>query len=148
MTTQTKDGGIGFIQTLYDSTYRLRVLYTPSFKCTNESNDLFTLNSNTYGNKKLSAPVGLITADELAYAGSLYYNYNFRVYTHIGGWWWALSPAAFYAGMIGYSGFNGNSYFNDRTITTGGVRPVITLNTRALVMLGDGSISNPYVIGE
>ena len=148
MTTQTKDGGIGFIRTLYDSTYRLRVLYTPSFKCTNESNDLFTLNSNTYGNKKLGAPVGLITADELAYAGSLYYNYNFRVYAHLGHWYWTLSPAAFYAGMIGYSGFNGNSYFNDRTITTGGVRPVITLNTRALVMLGDGSISNPYVIGE
>ena len=84
MTTQTKDGGIGSKETTYDSAYRVDTLKKPSYKCTNESNDLFTLSSNTYGNKKLSAPVGLITADDLAYAGSLYYNYNFQVYTHSG----------------------------------------------------------------
>ena len=100
MTTQTKDGGIGFKETTYDSAYRVRTLKQPSYKCTNESNDLFTLSSNTYGNKKLSAPVGLITADELAYAGSLYYNYNFQVYTYSGYWYWTLSPSFFPLGCL------------------------------------------------
>ena len=148
MTTQTKDGGIGFKETTYDSAYRVNTLKKPSYKCTNESNDLFTLSSNTYGNKKLSAPVGLITADELAYAGSLYYNYNFQVYTHSGGWYWTLSPADF-SGGLSYSSYLGSDSFFGRATSTNdfGARSVVSLNSTALVSGGNGTLADPYIIG-
>ena len=149
MTTQTKDGGIGFKETTYDSAYRVRTLKQPSYKCTDESNDLFTLSSNTYGNKKLSAPVGLITADELAYAGSLYYNYNFQVYTHSGYWYWALSPS-FFSGGLSYSSHlsyysNFGHHFSTRN---GGARSVVSLNSTALVSTGSGTLADPYIISN
>ena len=147
MTTQTKDGGIGFKETTYDSEYRVIILKKPSYKCTNESNDLFTLSSNTYGNKKLSAPVGLITADELAYAGSLFYNYNFQVYTHSGGWYWTLSPADF-SGGLSYSSYLGSDSFFGRVTSTNdfGARSVVSLNSTALVSTGSGTLADPYII--
>ena len=149
MTTQTKDGGIGFKETTYDSAYRVRTLKQPSYKCTDESNDLFTLSSNTYGNKKLSAPVGLITADELAYAGSLYYNYNFQVYTHPGYWYWTLSPSFFSSGLSYSSSLSSSSagYFSYASShNAGGVRSVVSLNSTALVSGGNGTLTDPYII--
>ena len=149
LTTQTKDGGIGFKETTFDSTYRVRDLHKPSYKCTNESNDLFTLSSNTYGNKKLSAPVGLITADELAYAGSLYYNYNFQVYTHSGYWYWTLSPTFFSSGLSHSSRLNRNGNFSyDGSYGDYGVRSVVSLNSAALVSTGSGTLVDPYIIGN
>ena len=148
MTTQTKDGGIGSKETTYDSEYRVSTLKKPSYKCTNESNDLFTLSSNTYGNKKLSAPVGLITADELAYAGSLHYNYNFQVYTHSGKWYWTLSPSFFSGGLSYSSALSSNSYFSSHSSRDigGGARSVVSLNSTALVSGGNGTLADPYII--
>ena len=147
MTTQTKDGGIGSKETLYDTAYR--VSEQPSYKCTNESNDLFTLSSNIYGNKKLSAPVGLITVDELAYAGSLFSNYNFQVYTHSGYWYWTISPAFCSSGVAASfilkqtGDFSYNNSYSDS-----GARPVVSLNSTALVSTGSGTLVDPYIIGN
>ena len=149
MTTQTKDGGIGFKETTFDSYYRLYILKKPSYKCTNESNDLFTLSSNTYGNKKLSAPVGLITADELAYAGNLYYNLNFQVYTHSGYWYWTLSPASFSGGLSVSSHLGVESVFSTGlSQNSDGVRSVVSLNSTAIVSTGSGTLADPYIIGN
>ena len=145
MTTQTKDGGIGSKETIYDTAYR--VSEQPSYKCTNESNDLFTLSSNIYGNKKLSAPVGLITVDELAYAGSLFSNYNFQVYTHSGYWYWTISPAFCSSGVAASfilkqtGDFSYNNSYSDS-----GARPVVSLNSAALVSTGSGTLADPYII--
>ena len=149
MTTQTKDGGIGFKKTSYDNAHRINTFKIPSYKCTNESNDLFTLSSNSYGNKKLSAPVGLITADELAYAGGLYYNFNFQLYTYSGYWYWVLSPAFFSGGMSGSFYFGSNSSINVNISNNYyGVRPTIALNSLALVTSGTGTLDDPYIISE
>ena len=147
MTIQTKDGGIGFKETTYDSAYRVSTLKKPSYKCTNESNDLFTLSSNTYGNKKLSVPLGLITADELAYAGSLYGKYNFQVYTHSGYWYWTLSPSYFSGGLSSSSSLYGTSGFSYHySNNSGGARSVVSLNSTALVSTGSGTLADPYII--
>ena len=149
MTTQTKDGGIGFKETTYDSAYRVNTLKKPSYKCTNESNDLFTISSSIYGNKKLSAPVGLITADELAYAGSLYYNYNFQVYTYSGYWYWTISPSFFSVGLSGSSYLNLIGNFSSYVSALNyGVRSVVSLNSTALVSTGSGTLADPYIISN
>ena len=73
--------GIGTTTTYYMAYNRLSTNKTPSLKCT-QNNDKFTI-SSSLGNGNLTYPVGLITADEAAYAGgksgtsnSLYYLYS------------------------------------------------------------------------
>jgi len=49
---------------------RERINSSPTLKCTNMSRDLFTHTSANIGNKKLQYPIGLITVDELMFAGA------------------------------------------------------------------------------
>ena len=73
----------------------------PSFKCPN-SNDLYTTkNGFGNGNEALTYPIGLITIDEVSYAGSYrksslqdMYNYGYWLYTGMN--YWSMSPYAFF----------------------------------------------------
>ena len=69
--TSNGSGGTGTTQTYYGAYIRLysggsSSNASPSFKCSNSS-DLFTVSSSNKGNKVLQYPIGLITADEIAY---------------------------------------------------------------------------------
>lgn len=68
----------------------------PQFKCPNEENDLFTTSSSTKGNKALTNPIGLLTADEVAYAGGVYQGSSESMYL-IGSFIWTMSPFGFYS---------------------------------------------------
>ena len=59
-------GGTGTTKTYYAAYIRLYKNKTPTFECQNSS-DLFTISSSNKGNKSLTYPIGLITADEIAY---------------------------------------------------------------------------------
>ena len=63
------DGATASEAVYYSSRYRI-MNHVPTFNCPNASNDLFTLNRNTKGNGALTYPIGLITIDELAFAGA------------------------------------------------------------------------------
>ena len=142
----TLDGGIGNTITTYTSRDRLNTR-TPSYKCSHESNDLFTTASAMYGNKKLTNPVALITADELAYAGSLYGNTNYQMYAHNGYHYWTLSPSIFSSGVAGSGFLNGGSIFGYYYVFISiGARPLVSLNSTALVTSGDGSMTSPYIV--
>ena len=58
--------GLGTTNTYYAAYNRLRSNKQPSFECTNDS-DLYTTSGSEQGNKALTYPIGLITADEIAY---------------------------------------------------------------------------------
>ena len=58
--------GISTDVTKYNAYDRLLAKKNPSFYC-NNTNDLYTISSSTKGNKALTYPIALITADELAY---------------------------------------------------------------------------------
>ncbi len=60
-------GGIGDTATYYGAHIRINNSKQPTFKCPSKDNDLYTKKGATQGNKSLTNPVGLITADELAY---------------------------------------------------------------------------------
>ena len=146
-TTISKDGGIGNNLTYFGSYYRNITKKIPSYKCQNESNDLFTMNETALGNKELIEPVGLISGDEITYAGGLQGSLNFRYFIHSGYNFWTLSPIYFFEGL--------NSFFDiysTSSLSTGfadgnyGLRPVIALNSKAIVTSGDGSIANPYIV--
>ena len=112
----------------------------PSFICPNT-------NASYGGSYRLKA--GLITADELVYAGeslgvtgNSYLNPGTDVTPY-----WSMTPAVFdygYAlvwfenGALGYSGVYRNY----------AVRPVINLTTENCTLTGDGTLDNPYMLEE
>ena len=110
----------------------------PSLKCTGELS-------------KITSKVGLITADELAFAGYAYDSENPTTYLQenaTGSWWWSLSPDRFnglYAFVFIVNGYKGSLYNNSKANETGGVRPSISLKSTTNVT-GDGTSSSPFVV--
>ena len=102
---------------------------------------------------KIPSKIGLISADELAFAGYAYYLYNEGIYLQenagIYGWW-SLSPLAFrgdapivwvvYSDRGALDGYFVNYFGGD-----GSVRPYISLRSSTNVT-GDGTSENPYKI--
>ena len=94
--------GTGTVTTYYKG--YLRVLESePSLACENTS-DLYTVSSATKGNKALTKPVGLLTADEALLAGigggvfDGSYNHqpgNPNGYLTTGNTFWTMTPAAY-----------------------------------------------------
>ena len=108
----------------------------PSLKC---NGDLSKINSK----------VGLITADELAYAGYVYRQNNTTTYLQENATdtnWWSLSPSDFLGGA-GVWGVNGSGgYFAIYSVyNTRGVRPSISLKSTTNVT-GNGTSENPYIV--
>mgnify|MGYP004688507991 CR=1 FL=1 len=143
----TKDGS-----DLYFGAFtRLYTNKTPTLKCQN-ARDKFTTKAIN-GNGALTYPVGLITADEMAYAGGRYYssssdaNRSFYLYT--GSYFWALSPSDFVGSGAGEFtlGSDGILYYYN-VITSNGVRPSVSLQPGiAMTGGGSGTAADPFVIG-
>ena len=132
---------------------------TPSLKCENTS-DYYTFSSALGGNKALTYPIGLITADEVLLAGSsggaFDGSYNFskttpNAYLTIGQHFWTITPVGSYVPF-------GDAYWYSAVFTMNksgniddygtslayGLRPVINLKN-TLKFTGDGTKNNPYV---
>ena len=110
----------------------------PSLKCNGELS-------------KINSKVGLITADELAYAGYARRIQNTTTYLQenaTGDYWWSLSPDHFHGsyGALGWFVDGGDGDFSGATVNiVGGVRPSISLKPSTNVT-GDGTSENPYVV--
>ena len=136
---------------------RLYTNKTPSYDCAT-AEDKFTVDSST-GNGKLTYPIALMTADEVSFAGGLFYTkaptwyyYNSANGSSTGDtWWWLLSPYNWdgRARVFNVYGSSNPGYL-DRNIVDGtyGVRPAISLKSCTLYSTGDGSASVPYTIEE
>ena len=100
---------------------------------------------------KITSKVGLITADELAFAGyASGYAVNTTTYLQENAtdtYWWSLSPYGFYAGGAHvWSVYGSRGGFGDcRVSSTIGVRPSISLKPFTNVT-GDGTSDTPYKI--
>ena len=150
--------GTGTVVT-YDKGYLRVSTSTPSLKCENSS-DYYTTSSASTGNKALTYPIGLITADEVLLAGSSggvfdgTYNYQKstpNAYLTIGQHFWTMTPAGYYNpfgltywvsfvfAALASGGFD-DFYANDG----GGLRSVISLKN-TLKFTGDGTKNNPYI---
>ncbi len=99
------------------------------------------------GNKALSIPVGLITADEAVFAGGFGGTYNNDYWLIVGQTYWTISPNRFndnLPGMfvVGTSGNVGSNTVNSDTI---GIRPVINLKSN-IKITGHGEAEDPYIV--
>ena len=150
----TVSGGLGYgtNATDYGAYNRLASTKQPTLKCPNDNNggklSKFTVDDTKNGNGNLTYKIGLLTADEIAFAGSIAYTYNRSTYLQENTgttWWWSLSPDGFVgsgagvwfvgSGDLGVSDVHGYS----------GLRPVISLISSTNVT-GDGTSENPYVV--
>ena len=119
----------------------------PTLKCSQLSNDMFTVSGSSKGNKALANPVGLITADEVVFAGGKGGTNNSSYYLYTGQNYWTMSPFDFYDGHADVFFVHSNGNLNYSNVYGAiGVRPVINIASNVTIKSGDGTISNPYVI--
>ena len=148
--------GIGTNYTNYGA-YGRRINNQVSLKC-EQKNDRYTVNDTTIGNGGLKYPIGLLTYDELVYAGAYYQNGNKSYYLYnslsdaIGGWY-TMTPQSFENSSSGNSVIMNYSEpgwsVAGATVVFGGgaIRPVINLRADAIVESGNGtSESKAYKI--
>lgn len=148
--------GYGSNDTTYNGKERLEKtddtpdkIISPTLKCSNK-NDSYTVSDTTNGNGALTYPIGLLTADEVAIAGAVYFVTNEQFYLARGNAFWLMT--AFDYTSTGARNFGINMYGAlARGVTNqtsyGGVVPVINIKQEyALKMTGSGTKSSPYVV--
>ena len=134
---------------------------TPNLNCENTS-DYYTVSSSNKGNKALTYPIGLITADEVMLSGSSggifdgSYNYQKNTlngFLTIGNYFFTMTSTGYY-NPYGHShwaafvlGVNNLGALDDNynVIYVQGLRPVINIRSDVTVT-GDGTMDNPYRI--
>ena len=135
--------GYGTNKTYYGATQRLVSSGNsaggtgPSLKCNGELS-------------KINSKVGLITANELAYAGYAYAQNNTTTYLQenaTDAYWWSLSPYAFNGSSAGVWSVYGSigSFGLDFVFNANGVRPSISLKSTTNVT-GNGTSEKPYIV--
>ena len=135
--------GYGTNKTYYGATQRLVDASDntggtgPSLKCNGELS-------------KINSKVGLITADELAFAGYAYSLENTTTYLQENATdtdWCSLSPRFFNGDRaIFWAVYGSNGRFNATAVDEdGGVRPSISLKS-TINVTGEGTSSSPYII--
>ncbi len=146
--------GSGYLTTpttTYGAYGRLQDGKKPSLKCS-QDNDKFKVSNES---AKLDYPVGLILADEVAFAGGRgYYNEayspNSNYYLYNGKYFWTLSPSHFSSNYsyarVWYVMPSGCLLHWEGVTSSFGVRPVINLRADTLITKGDGSALSPFVV--
>ena len=160
--------GYGTNKTYYASTERLQystgttsiTTAKPTFKCAESATnnysrftvDVATLSNGNKTNGDLKYPIGLLTADEVSFAGAYKYgqtNKSYYLYnSSITSYWWLSSPNRYYGSVaVEWSvyGSDGNILYSSVNLTYV-FRPSINLKAELLVGGGDGTSSNPYTV--
>ena len=120
----------------YAARTRLYTDYAPTLAC--NSGDVYTLK------------VGLITADEVEFAGgknennTSYYLYNGQSYWTMTPYYWRSNGSYPYVFLVHADGLLNSWYVNSTTL---GLRPVINLKADTLFATGgNGTLNSPYVV--
>ena len=110
--------------------------YTPDFKCSSDGNNKGVVN----------ASVGLLTYDEVVYAGGYYGKSNSNYYLYNNTYFWTMSPAGFSGPYSSVWGVHATGYIDFYSAEgTCAVRPVLNLNADTLAT-GSGTSSDPFVV--
>ena len=127
----------------------------PSYNCT-DIRDAFSAENTS---AKLTYPVSLMTADEIAFAGGVAATTMNTPYawfisnsagTQVSTSWWSLSPSIWGFGnaYVWYWFSDSAGLNNYRVDSAGAVRPAISLKSCIKYSTGDGTSESPYEIVE
>jgi len=148
-TTSNGSGGTGMTVTYYGPLIRLSAsTISPVLTCSN-ANDLYTVSSSTKGNKSLTYPIGLLTADEAYMAGALYSTANQSYYLYNGQSYWMMTPFSNPSPLLSTINTDGGILV-PRPDYEHGIRPVINLKADTKFTFNGtgekGTITNPYIV--
>ena len=126
----------------------------PSLTCARSTVDLYTTSSASNGNKQLSYPAALLTADEASFAGSGYYNnsgssyYHANAFLRSGSVFWLLSPGYRYSGgyVFGFSVRSDGYLYLNYVSYANGVRPAVSFTSGTMITGGSGTATDPWTI--
>ncbi len=143
--------GYGQVITYYAPYIRITQKKEPTFLCTQKSQDLFTYKEDKGdGNGVLEKPVGLITVDEVMYAGGYYGTNNTGYWLYTNQEYWTMSPYYVYPSGNAYVFLLYNSgqqlYYRSVSNTNFGVRPVINLKANTTFSKATGEVDDPFVV--
>lgn len=149
----------------YSGYARLITNKNPMFKCQNQSRDLFTVSTASYGNKSLTYPIGLLTADEASFAGEVQSKINPNNYLNNGSTFWTMTPSRsmqvaptyvfkINGDTVAATPSGGTNVLNsldehvaqDKEQKNIKARPVINIKGNLEVSSGNGTKTNPYLI--
>ena len=141
--------GVNTSNTSYFGTFGRHTKNTAQFICPNTERDLYTTTDSSIGNKALTYPVGLITYDELVFAGMNFDNLNKLAWVYSSQHYWTMSPTVYSAPWnYAFEWFQYNdSYLYWWAIFNNiGVRPVINLKPDVKIAGGIGTANDPFVV--
>ena len=154
---QTYSTTSSFNYTTYERIFTNKQNKQPTYNCTNMS-DAFSVNNTS---AKLTYPIGLMSIDELSYAGGEAYTtltapYPWY-YTNVNGessygsaYFWTLSPGLWIDSGSGVWYVRGSDspcrLSNVYVVSSIAVRPSVSLLSCNLISRGNGSPENPYVV--
>ncbi len=131
----------------YDDNLQIENL---TFKCENQE-DRFNLSSFSYGNDitgnmLLNYPVGLVTMEDIIYAGGVYNVSNNRYYMYTGSSYWTMSPFSFGStAKVAYVENDGS--IKEANINENlDVIPVISISSNTVIYSGNGEYNKPYIV--
>ena len=117
----------------------------PIFRC-EQANDKFTTNKNS-GNKKLTYPIGTLTADEFIIAGSSFQLDNTTNFLNYNTDLWTMTPSSFTSNAARVVSVKANGELIESSVNeTHYILPVISLKNITLIESGNGKIDSPYTI--
>ena len=149
--TNDNGDGINNNKSSFFGAYVRYVKNVAQFTCPEPSRDLYTTTDSSIGNKALTYPVGLITYDELVFAGMDNRHINKLSWAYSTQHYWTMSPSYFHA-TSGYAKewiLHSAGYLNLGWFVYAGLgaRPVINLKSDTLITSGIGTSSDPFVVG-
>ena len=111
--------------------------YTPNFKCESDGN----------GKGVVNASVGLISYDEVVYAGGYNRQSNNSYYLYNNTYFWTMSPASYSAGHSRIWNIYPSGYIHDDIASySSRLRSVLNLTSDTQISDGDGTKENPFVV--
>ena len=137
----------------YSGYRRIEIDKSPSLICpTIEGEELVSKYTSSYGigNGELAQyKIGLLTADEVAFAGSMNQtnNTNYYLYENAKGVWWTMTPDIFRSSAYVYAVTSSGALRYQAVDSTSYIRPAIALDP-AIEVLGNGTKTNPYMVIE
>ena len=149
-TNNNGDGVNNTPRTSIFGAYARYVKNVAQFTCPEPSRDLYTTADSSIGNKALTYPVGLITYDELVFAGMDNRHINKLSWAYSTQHYWTMSPSHFDA-----TGCRAREWYLHSAGNLGpwwdvtyslSARPVINLKANTLITSGIGTSSDPFVI--
>ncbi len=154
--------GIGTNVNYYNSVQRLLTNSNtaggtgPTLICPNDNLggklSKLTVNDTVNGNGALDKKIGLLTIDEIVFAGAVYKTANTTYYLYenaSGSQWWSLTPSHYGIGGDAdvWRYLNSSEYIRGEAVNEArGLRPAISLKSITTISKGTGTSSDPYVI--